>query len=200
MTRIAALISGSGTNLQAIIDAIAGGDLPGTEIALVVSNRREAYGNKRAIQHGIPLVYFPLLPYSKAGRPREDYDAALARIVQSFEAEWVVLAGWMHIFTNAFVRHYPRRILNLHPALPGTFPGTDAIERAFEAYQRGEIQHTGVMVHLVPDEAVDAGPVLVQAEVPIRPGESLDLLAARIHETEHRLLIQALKETLPTLP
>jgi formyltetrahydrofolate-dependent phosphoribosylglycinamide formyltransferase len=196
MTRIAALISGSGTNLQAIIDAIAGGDLPGTEIALVVSNRREAYGNKRAIQHGIPLVYFPLLPYSKAGRPREDYDAALARIVQSFEAEWVVLAGWMHIFTNAFVRHYPRRILNLHPALPGTFPGTDAIERAFEAYQRGEIQHTGVMVHLVPDEAVDAGPVLVQAEVPIRPGESLDLLAARIHETEHRLLIQALKENL----
>jgi phosphoribosylglycinamide formyltransferase 1 len=194
MTRIAALISGSGTNLQAIIDAIAAGDLPGTEIALVVSNRREAYGNKRAIQHGIPLVYFPLLPYSKAGRPREDYDAALARIVQSFDAEWVVLAGWMHIFTNAFVRHYPRRILNLHPALPGTFPGTDAIERAFEAYQRGEIERTGVMIHLVPDEAVDAGPVLAQVEVPIRPDDTLASLETRIHETEHQLLIRTLRE------
>ena len=192
MTRIAALISGNGTNLQAIIDAIAAGELPGLEICLVVSNRREAYGNKRAIQHGIPLVYFPLLPYTKTGRPREDYDAALARIVQSFDAEWIVLAGWMHIFTNAFVRAYPGRILNLHPALPGTFPGTDAIERAFEAYQRGEIEHTGVMVHLVPDEAVDAGPVLAHTEVPIYPDDTLELLQARIHETEHRLLIQVL--------
>jgi phosphoribosylglycinamide formyltransferase 1 len=200
MTRIAALISGNGTNLQAIIDAIAAGDLPGVEVALVVSNRREAYGNKRAIQHGIPLVYFPLLPYSKAGRPREDYDAALARIVQSFDAEWVVLAGWMHIFTNAFVRHYPGRILNLHPALPGTFPGTDAIERALDAYRRGEIDRTGVMVHLVPDEAVDAGPALAQADVPIRPEDTLESLEARIHQSEHRLLIQALKEYVAAAP
>ncbi len=194
MTRIAALISGSGTNLQAIIDAIAAGDLPGLEITLVVSNRREAYGNKRAIQHGIPLVYFPLLPYSKAGRPREDYDAALARIVQSFDAEWVVLAGWMHIFTQAFIRHYPARILNLHPALPGAFPGTDAIEHALDAYQRGEIDRTGVMVHLVPDEAVDAGPVLAQAEVPIEPEDTLESLETRIHETEYKLLIETLKQ------
>jgi formyltetrahydrofolate-dependent phosphoribosylglycinamide formyltransferase len=194
MTRIAALISGSGTNLQAIIDAIEAGELPGVEISLVVSNRREAYGNKRALQHGIPLVYFPLLPYSKAGRPREDYDGALARIVQSFDAEWIVLAGWMHILTNAFVRHYPNRILNLHPALPGTFPGTDAIERAFEAYQRGEIDRTGVMLHLVPDEAVDAGPVLGQSVIHITPEDTLASLEARIHDSEHRLLVQVLKE------
>jgi formyltetrahydrofolate-dependent phosphoribosylglycinamide formyltransferase len=200
MTRIAALISGNGTNLQAIIDAIAAGDLPGVEVAVVVSNRREAYGNKRSIQHGIPLVYFPLLPYSKAGRPREDYDVALARILRSFDADWVVLAGWMHIFTDAFVQHYPARILNLHPALPGAFPGTDAIERALDAYRRGEIDRTGVMVHLVPDEAVDAGPVLAQADVPIRREDTLESLAARVHAIEHRLLIQALKEHVAAAP
>ncbi len=193
-TRIAVLISGSGTNLQAIIDAIEAGELPGIEIAVVVSNRREAYGSKRAIAHGLPLVYFPLLPYSKAGRPRSDYDADLATIVRGFGAKWIVLAGWMHIFTNAFIQHYPGRIVNLHPALPGTFPGTDAIERAFEAYQRGEIAHTGVMVHLVPDEAVDAGPVVAQVDVPILPDDTLEALEARVHATEHALLICTLRD------
>jgi len=193
-TRIAVLISGSGTNLQAIIDAIEAGELPGIEIAVVVSNRREAYGSKRAIAHGLPLVYFPLLPYSKAGRPRSDYDADLATIVRGFGAKWIVLAGWMHIFTNAFIQHYPGRIVNLHPALPGTFPGTDAIERAFEAYQRGEIAHTGVMVHLVPDEAVDAGPVVAQVDVPILPDDTLEALEARVHAAEHALLICTLRD------
>lgn len=193
MTRIAVLISGTGTNLQAIIDAVASGELPGIEIALVVANRREAYGIKRAIHHGIPVVYFPLLPYRNAGRPREAYDADLARIVQGFEVRWIVLAGWMHILTDAFIGHFPGRILNLHPALPDTFPGTDAIERAFEAYQQGKIDRTGVMVHLVPDEAVDAGPVVAQAEVVIRPDDTLESLEHRIHETEHRLLVQAIK-------
>ena len=110
-TRIAVLISGSGTNLQAIIDAIEAGELPGIEIAVVVSNRREAYGSKRAIAHGLPLVYFPLLPYSKAGRPRSDYDADLATIVRGFGAKWIVLAGWMHIFTNAF-KNQPDSMFN----------------------------------------------------------------------------------------
>ncbi|MGC9521497.1 MAG: phosphoribosylglycinamide formyltransferase [Anaerolineae bacterium] len=195
MKRIAVFVSGNGTNLQAIIDAMAADDLPGAELALVVSNRRDAYGAKRAIHHGIPLVYFPLLPYRNAKRPREDYDADLARIMQAFGIEWVVLAGWMHIFTNAFIRHFPSRILNLHPALPGMFPGTDAIERAYEAYQRGEIEHTGVMVHLVPDEAVDAGPVIARAEVPIQPGDTLEALEARVHAVEHHLLVRAIRET-----
>ncbi|MGC9348021.1 MAG: phosphoribosylglycinamide formyltransferase [Anaerolineae bacterium] len=194
MKSIAVLISGSGTNLQAIIDATESGELTGVELALVVSNRREAYGIKRAIAHGIPLVYFPLLPYSKAERPRSDYDADLAKIVGSFDVEWVVLAGWMHIFTDAFIRHYRSRILNLHPALPGAFPGAHAIEEAFEAYQRGEIDRTGVMVHLVPDEAVDAGPVVGQVEVSIRPEDTLESLEARIHEVEHELLVRVVGE------
>ena len=125
MTKIAVLVSGSGTNLQAILDAADGGNLPGVKIAVVVSNRREAYGARRAIRHGIPLVYFPLLPYKNAARAREEYDEDLAQIVQGFGAEWVVLAGWMHILSNAFISRFPQHILNLHPALPGTFPASD---------------------------------------------------------------------------
>jgi len=197
MTKIAVLVSGSGTNLQAIIDAVDGGSLPGIEIAVVVSNRREARGARRAIQHGIPLVYFPLLPYKNAGRAREDYDADLAQIVQGFGAEWVVLAGWMHILSDAFISRFPQQVLNLHPALPGTFPGTHAIQRAFEAYQRGEIDHTGIMVHLVPDEAVDAGPVIAQQTIPILPEDNAETLEARIHEAEHALLVQAIQRRIP---
>jgi formyltetrahydrofolate-dependent phosphoribosylglycinamide formyltransferase len=193
MTRIAVLISGYGSNLQAILDATGSGGLPGVEVALVVSDRREAYGIERAVRAGVPVVYFPLAPYRRAGRPRTDYDADLAAVVRAFGVQWVVLAGWMHVLSNAFLQHFPSQVLNLHPALPAQFPGTEAIARAHEAAQRGEIDRTGVMVHLVPDEAVDAGPVVVQEEVPIRPGESLEALEARIHQVEHRLLVEALR-------
>ena len=196
MIKIAILISGNGSNLQAILDAVASGDLPGAQVALVVSNRKDAYGMQRAFKHGIPVVYFPKLPYTNAGRPRADYDADLARIVQGFDVEWVVQAGWKHIFTDAFIRYFPNRIVNLHPALPGMFPGAHGIEEAYQAYRRGEIQHTGVMVHLVPDEAVDAGPVVAQVEVPILPEDTLEDLETRIHAGEHRLLIAALQQLL----
>ena len=194
MKRIAVLVSGFGSNLQAIVDAVESGGLPGVDIALVVSNRREAYGIRRAIKHAIPVVYFPKLPYTKAGRPRVDYDADLARIVQGFGVEWVVQAGWMHIFTDAFIRHFPNRIVNLHPALPEIFPGAHGIVDAFEAYQRGEIEHTGVMVHLVLNEAVDAGPVVAQEIVPILPEDTLEDLEVRIHGVEHRLFVAALRK------
>lgn len=193
MSRLCVLISGSGTNLQAILDASEAGQLPGVEVALVVSNRAEAFGLKRAIHHGVPALYFPLLAYRNAGRPRSDYDTDLARLVRSFEVDWVVLAGWMHILSQAFIGAFPGRILNLHPALPGTFPGTDAISRAYEAYQRGEIAHTGVMVHTVPDEAVDAGPVVAQVTVPIHPDDTLESLQSRIHSAEHVILVDAIR-------
>jgi len=192
MPRIAILVSGYGSNLQAILDAVAGGQLPGVVVALVVSNRKEAYGMQRAVQAGVPVVYFPLAPYRRAGRPRHDYDADLAGIVRSFGVEWVILAGWMHVLSSAFLSHFPGRVVNLHPALPGMFPGTHAIQRAYESFRRGETAHTGVMVHLVPDEGVDAGPVLAQEEVPILPQDTLDDLEARIHAVEHRLLVQVL--------
>jgi len=196
VTRIAVLISGNGSNLQAILDATAEGRLPDVEVALVVSNRRDAYGLERAIQHGVPVVWFPLQPYTRAGRPRAAYDSDLAALVAGFGVGWVVLAGWMHLLSQAFLDRFPGRVINLHPALPGQFPGTHAIERAFKAFHAGQITHTGVMVHLVPDEAVDAGPVLAQEDVRIYPHDTLDDLEARIHAVEHRLLVRALGELL----
>ena len=196
MARIAILISGFGSNQQAIMDAVEAGKLPGVEVGLVVSNRREAFGIKRAVRHGIPVVYFPLAPYTKVGRPREEYDADLAAILGVFDISWVVQAGWMHVFTEAFLKHFSSRVVNLHPALPGMFPGMHGIEEAYKAYQRGEIAHTGIMVHLVPDPAVDAGPVVAQEEVSIHPDDSLEDLEARIHAVEHRLLVQALYDLL----
>lgn len=178
------------------MDAVERGRLPGVEVALVVSNRREAFGIKRAVRHGVPVVYFPLAPYTKAGRSRREYDADLAAILRAFDVTWIVQAGWMHLFTSAFLDHFPSRVVNLHPALPGMFPGMHGIEEAYEAYQCNEIEHTGVMVHLVPDEGVDAGPVVAQEEVPIHPEDSLDDLEARIHAVEHRLLVQALHDLL----
>jgi formyltetrahydrofolate-dependent phosphoribosylglycinamide formyltransferase len=182
------LISGYGSNLQAILDACAGGVLP-ARLAAVVSNRREAFGLQRARQAGVPAVYFP----KPGGEDRREYDARLAELVASYQPDYVVLAGWMRVLTSAFLAHFPARVVNLHPALPGTFPGVEAIQRAFAAFQRGEITQTGVMVHLVPDEAVDSGPVLAQEVVQIRPDDTLEALEARIHDVEHRLLIDTIK-------
>ncbi len=193
--KIAVLISGFGSNLQAIIDAIAVGELPDVEIAVVVSNRQDAYGLERAQRAGIPTEYIPMRPYREQGRSRSEYDADLAALLQQYGVEWVVLAGWMHVLSSTFLDAFPNRVINLHPALPGTFPGVNAIERAYEAFRRGEITHTGVMVHLVPDEAVDAGPVLLQENVPIYPDDSLETLETRIHATEHRLLVEAIRCT-----
>jgi formyltetrahydrofolate-dependent phosphoribosylglycinamide formyltransferase len=197
MGRIAVLISGFGSNLQAIIDAVAEGRLPGVDIAVVVSNRKAAYGLERAREASIPTEYFPLKPYRDAGRSREEYDADLAALLRvKYGVEWIVQAGWMHLFSMAFLRHYPNRVINLHPALPGTFPGMHGIEEAWEAYQKGEIEHTGVMIHLVPDEEVDEGPVVAQEIVPIYAGDSLEKLEARVHAVEHRLLVETLRRLL----
>jgi len=192
--RLAVLISGSGTNLQAIIDAIAAGRLD-ARIAVVASNRRDAFGLVRAERAAIPTLYFPIKPYKDAGRPRDAYDADLAAQLEGFAPDLIILAGWMHVLSPAFLNRFPGRVLNLHPALPGEFAGTHAIQRAYEAFQRGEIDHTGVMVHWVVPQ-VDAGPVLASAVVPIYPGDSLDDLEARVHTVEHRLLVDAVRMAL----
>lgn len=191
-TRLAVLISGNGSNLQAIIGAVAAGQLD-AEIAVVVSNRRHAYGLVRAEQAGIPTRYHPFKPYRDKGRDRQEYDADLAALLRTYAPDWIVLAGWMHILSTAFLRHFPNRVVNLHPALPGQFPGAHAIEDAWSAYHRGEIDHTGVMVHLVPDARVDEGPVLATRIVPIQAGDTLDTLTEQIHSAEHALLIETLQ-------
>jgi len=192
MTDIAVLISGNGSNLQAIIDAVEGGQLPRTHVAVVVSDRADAFGLQRAQRHGIPAIHFPYPARSQGRQARENADRELAALLEQYGVQWVVLAGWLRLLSNSFIQHFPSRVVNLHPALPGQFPGLEAIARAFAAYKAGQIRETGVMVHVVPDEAVDAGPVIAVEHVLIQPDETLDTLTERIHQIEHRLLIQAL--------
>jgi formyltetrahydrofolate-dependent phosphoribosylglycinamide formyltransferase len=191
------LISGSGTNLQAIIDSIESKSL-NAKIALVVSNRKAAYGLVRAEQHGIPTHYFPLKPYTDAGKTREAYDADLATILDGYNPILVVLAGWMQVFTPVFLNHFPNKVINLHPALPGAYAGTHAIERAFEAFQKGEITESGCMIHYVIPE-VDAGKVITTAVVPFREGDTLESYEARMHEAEHELIVNGIQLALEGL-
>ncbi|MDQ7029492.1 MAG: phosphoribosylglycinamide formyltransferase [Ardenticatenia bacterium] len=192
--RLVVFISGSGTNLQAILDACANGTLS-AQVVLVVSNRKGAYGLVRAQRASVPTLYFPLKPYREAGRTREEYDADLAARVAQYEPDLIVLAGWMHILSPAFLDQFPERVINLHPALPGMFPGTHAIERAFQAFRRGEISYSGCMVHYTIPE-VDAGPVIAQAKVPIFSSDTLESFEERMHATEHRLIVEAIATAL----
>ena len=194
LPRLVILISGSGSNLQAILDAVAAGRITAVP-SLVVSNRKNAYGLVRAENAGVPTAYFPFKPYRDAGKLREEYDADLAGLIRQYHPDLIILAGWMHILSAAFLNHFPNKVINLHPALPGQFAGTHAIQRAFEAYQRGEIERTGCMVHVTIPE-VDAGPVIAQAEVPILPSDSLADLEIRMHQAEHTLLVTAVQSVL----
>lgn len=192
--RLVVLVSGSGTNLQALIDDCGRQDAIG-EIVLVVCNRAGAYGLKRAEQAGIPTLYFPLKAYKDAGKHRADYDIDLAQEILTYAPDLVVLAGWMHIVTDGFIDALDGCVINLHPALPGQFAGAGAIQRAWEAYQRGEIRQTGCMVHYVVPE-VDAGPVVAQSVVPILPDDTLEALENRMHAAEHRLIVEAVNRVL----
>lgn len=186
--RLVVLISGGGTNLQAILDACRSGRLP-AEVAAVISNRRDAYGLERARLAGVPALALP----KRKETDRLDYDRALAEQAAAFQPDWIVLAGWLRLLSMEFLGCFPGRVVNIHPALPGAFPGLDAIERAFEAWQRGEIDHSGVMIHLVPDEGVDSGPVLAQERVDFRPGDTLQSFEDRVHAVEHRLYVETLR-------
>lgn len=187
LSKLVVLISGNGSNLQAILDACAEGRLP-AQVRAVISNKPDAFGLERARRAGVAAI----VRSKPQAQDRRQYDAELAELVASYEPDWIILAGWMRLLSSAFLNRFPGRVVNLHPALPGAFPGTHGIERAFEAYQRGEIKHTGVMVHLVPDEGVDNGPVLAQEIVPIYPQDTLFDLERRVHDVEHRLLVQTI--------
>lgn len=188
-SRLVILISGNGSNLGAILDACGSGELDANVVS-VISSKADAYGLTRAKNAGVESVYFPKLE----NEIRSAYDARLARYVTTKSPDYVILAGWMQILSTSFLSSFPDSVVNLHPALPNTFPGIHAIERAFAAYQRGEIKHTGVMVHLVPDEGVDNGPVLAAEIIPIFADDTLESLETRVHKTEHELLVKTLKE------
>jgi phosphoribosylglycinamide formyltransferase 1 len=200
--RLVVLASGNGSNLQAIIDACASGELT-AEVVAVISDQAKAYALERAKKAGIPAHIFGWRPYQEANLERCIYDKDLAALVESFSPDWIVLAGWMRLLTSSFLGAFPMQVINLHPALPGSYPGTHAIERAWGDYQAGLIQHTGVMVHFVPDEGVDNGPVIADQMVPITRRDNLETLTERIHQVEHSLLIKSiqhliLKKNLPT--
>lgn len=187
MNRLVVLASGAGSNLQAILDACADGRLP-AQVAAVVSNKAGSGALQRAADAGVPCVH--VAPH--AGESRGDYDARLADIVSGFDPDWVVLAGWMRILSMSFLGWFPSMVVNLHPALPGELPGVEAVAKAWHEAQTGGRDHTGVMIHLVPDEGVDDGPVLATAIVPINPTDTLESLTERVHGVEHRLLVDTL--------
>jgi phosphoribosylglycinamide formyltransferase 1 len=185
--RLVLMASGNGSNAQAVIDACTSDRLP-AEVVAVVSDRPDARVLHRAHRAGITAVVVE----RDLDEARHTYDARLADAVASFVPDHVVLLGWMRILTAQFLDRFTGRVVNLHPALPGQLPGTHAIERAFAEFERGERDHTGVMVHLVPDEGIDDGPVLATASVPIAPGDTVDTLAERMHAAEHHLIVTTL--------
>jgi len=200
--RLVLLAPGSGSNLQAILDACAVGRLK-AEVVLVVVNRRTAYAADRAAAAGVPSVYRPMGPFREAvpddpRRAREHYDAAFAAEIADPRPHLTVQAGWMHLFTSAFLDRFPGMVVNLHPALPGAFPGAHAIDDAWAAHETDGLDHTGVMVHLVPDEGVDDGPVLASQRVPITADDTRETLEARLHEVEHGLFVATIADYLRT--
>lgn len=177
------LISGSGSNLQSIIDAVQAGDLP-IDIRAVISNRADAYGLQRAKAAGIHTEVVNHKDY----QDREAFDKALQTAIDVHKPELVVLAGFMRILSHDFVEHYSGRMLNIHPALLPLFPGLNTHERAL---QDGVKEH-GATVHFVTTE-VDGGPLVLQASVPVQAGDSPETLAARVLEQEHRIFPRAIR-------
>jgi phosphoribosylglycinamide formyltransferase len=208
---IVVLISGNGSNLQALIDACGTEKLPNARITHVISNRKAAYGLERASKASIPTTYHNLVPYKKkhpateegVQQARTEYDADLAQKILKLDPrpDLIVCAGWMHIVTPSFLDPLAAaniKIINLHPALPGEFAGAGAIERAWKAGQDEGLNRTGVMIHEVIAE-VDAGKCVVSKEVELKQGESLDDLESRMHAVEHGLIVEGTRKTLETL-
>ncbi|SLM33458.1 phosphoribosylglycinamide formyltransferase [Lasallia pustulata] len=204
-SRITVLISGNGTNLQALIDACSTATIPNARIVRVISDRKAAYGLTRAAGAGIPTCYHNFIKYKKeednVTRARETYDQALAEIVLEDKPDLVVCAGWMRVLTPAFLDSVAGRgvpVINLHPALPGQYNGTNAIGRAYEDFQHGKIDTTGVMIHYVITEVDMGEPILVE-EIGIRKGESLEELEQRIHQIEWVTIVEGTSKALERL-
>ena len=174
--KIGVLVSGSGTNLQAIIDQAAAG--LAVDVVLVVSSRPDAYGITRAEAAGIPTLVLNRDAYVD----REAADARIVAALQEAGAEYVAMAGYMRMVTPVLLRAYPNRVINLHPALLPSFVGAHAIDDAFNA----GVKVTGITVHFANEE-YDKGPIIAQRAVPVLETDTLDTLEARIHEAEHEL-------------
>jgi phosphoribosylglycinamide formyltransferase len=199
-TRLTVLISGNGSNLQALIDATKPTHpLSSCAIVRVISNRKAAYGLTRAQEASIPTKYHNLLEYKKrypddVGRARSEYDAELASLILADAPQLVVCAGFMHILTPSFLDPLSKAgvpVINLHPSLPGQFKGANGIGDAHKAWMDGEVEKTGVMIHDVVVE-VDEGPALLVEEIPFIKGvdEDIGVFEQRVHEVEWKAIVQ----------
>src|SRR6267142_2662636 len=181
--RIGVLLSGRGSNFEALADSVGGGRLPGAEIAVVVSNREGAPGIERARARGIAARVIP-----SKGLEREVYDRQVVAVLREFKVDLVCLAGYMRLLSPFFVASFPNRILNIHPSLLPSFPGLESQRQALEY----GVKFSGCTVHLV-DENLDAGPILAQTIVPIRDDDTDESLSARILAEEHRIYSEAVR-------
>jgi len=181
--RLAVLVSGNGTNLQAVIDRIEAREI-NASIACVVSNRKDAFALRRAEQHGIPTVILELGAYAS----RREYDTALVEILRDHGVQLILLAGFMRILTDVMVDAFPHAIMNIHPALLPAFPGLHAQQQALDY----GVRFTGCTVHFV-DTGTDTGPIILQAVVPVLEGDTEETLAARIQQEEHRIYPEAVR-------
>ncbi|QIM65060.1 phosphoribosylglycinamide formyltransferase [Frederiksenia canicola] len=176
MKKIVVLISGNGSNLQAIIDAVAAGRIQ-AEICGVISNKADAYGLERAKNAGIPTFVFT----RKSFDSNLTMDNAIAETITALQADLIVLAGYMKILTAEFTQRFAGKILNIHPSLLPKYPGLNTYQRAIDA---GDTEH-GMSIHFVNEE-VDGGAVVLQAKVPIYPDDEISDIQERVHEQEHR--------------
>ena len=185
--RVLVLASGRGSNFEALAKAVERGEAP-IELVGLVGDRPSAPCFELARSLGVKTLCLPV-----EGKKRRDYDALLAEAVAGFEPDWILLLGWMRLLSEVFLRRFPGRVINLHPALPGCFPGVDAIGRAWAAARTGEGSVTGVMLHFVPDEGVDSGPAIIVRELGIGPDETLESLESRMHSLEHEMVVELAK-------
>jgi phosphoribosylglycinamide formyltransferase-1 len=181
MKRLGILLSGRGSNFEAIARNVQAGKIP-AEIAVVVSNKQEAAGLARAKEMGLETRFIP-----SKGKEREAFDREVVGVLKEFQVDLICLAGFMRILSPYFIREFPRRILNIHPALLPSFPGEDAQKQALEH----GVKFTGCTVHVV-DEGMDTGPIVCQAVVPVQDDDTAETLAARILQEEHRIYSEAI--------
>jgi phosphoribosylglycinamide formyltransferase-1 len=182
MVNLGVLVSGSGSNLQAIIDNVEAGRVD-ARIRIVISNLPEVYALERAKKHGIPSL---LIPHK--GLKREEYDQKMVEALKAHEVELVVLAGFMRIITSVLLRAFPMRVMNIHPALLPAFPGTHVWQTQIDS----GVKFAGCTVHFV-DEGTDTGPIIIQAVVPVYDDDTADTLNARILKQEHKIYSQAIQ-------
>ncbi|MCH6554503.1 MAG: phosphoribosylglycinamide formyltransferase [Acidobacteria bacterium] len=182
MKRIAVVLSGRGSNFEAIAESVRAGRIRDAELTIVVSNRESAGGIEKARQRGIEAVVIP-----SKGKQREEYDREVVALLKEKKIDLVCLAGFMRLLSPYFVQEFRHRILNIHPALLPSFPGLEAQKQALE----WGVKFSGCTVHLV-DEHLDAGPIICQAVVPVEDGDTEETLAARILREEHRIYAEAI--------